>query len=227
MRTPDRLLGVAATVLLTGFEPFDGRADNPSIEAVRAVAQAWAGPEQLIIAELPVAYGRAGEQLAELLATEKPTLVLGVGLAAGRRRLSIERLAVNLCDARIPDNDGHQPGAEPVVPGGPTALWASLPVKAMVAATERADCPAELSMTAGTYVCNAVFYRLARWAAAGQGRRAGFVHVPDTDVLPVRQSATGIDTALRTALDHTEDLRRPGRHHLLTAGALRTDRSLR
>ena len=91
------------TVLLTGFEPFDGRADNPSIDAVRAVAAQWTGPERLVVAELPVAYTRAGERLAELLAANGPTLALGVGLATGRTRLSVERLAVNLCDARIPE----------------------------------------------------------------------------------------------------------------------------
>lgn len=196
------------TVLLTGFEPFDGRADNPSIDAVRAVAAQWTGPERLVVAELPVAYTRAGERLAELLAANGPTLALGVGLATGRTRLSVERLAVNLCDARIPDNDGHQPDADPVVHQGPTALWSSLPVKRMVAAAEAADCPAELSMTAGTYVCNAVFYHLTRWAGTGD-RRAGFVHVPDTDTLPVPQVSAGLIVGLRSALDHAEDLHRP------------------
>ncbi|WP_147917594.1 pyroglutamyl-peptidase I [Ruania zhangjianzhongii] len=199
---------MAATVLLTGFEPFDGRAGNPSIEVVRALARDWAGPERLVVAELPVAYTRAGECLAELLEATDPAVALGVGLAAGRTRLSLERLAVNLCDARIPDNDGYQPDAAPVVPGGPTALWSNLPVKRMVTAAEAAGCPAELSMTAGTYVCNAVFYHLARWAAADD-RGAGFAHVPDPQTLPVAQTTAGLAAGLRTALDHTTDLRRP------------------
>lgn len=197
-----------ATVLLTGFEAFDGRADNPSIEAVNTLARNWTGPERLVVAELPVSYTRARERLVELLTATDPTLTLGVGLAAGRTRLSLERLAVNLCDARIPDNDGHQPDAAPVVPDAATALWSNLPVKRMVAAVEAADCPAELSMTAGTYVCNAVFYQLVRWAAAGGGR-AGFVHVPDSEILPVAQTVAGLAAGLRTALEHTEDLRRP------------------
>ena len=196
------------TVLLTGFEPFDGRADNPSIEAVRALARDWSGPERLVVAELPVAYTRAGDRLAELLVATDPALALGVGLASGRTRLNLERLAVNLCDARIPDNDGHQPDAAPVVAGAETALWSTLPVKRMVAAAEAAGCPAELSMTAGTYVCNAVFFQLVRWAAA-DGRRAGFVHVPDSATLPVAQTVAGLTAGLRTALEHTEDLRRP------------------
>lgn len=201
------------TVLLTGFEPFGGRVDNPSIEVVQAVAAAWTGPEVLRVAELPVAFGLAADHLAALLEPPEPdraapTLALAVGLAAGRRSLSMERLAVNLCDARIPDNDGQQPDSDPVVPGGPTALWSSLPVKRMVAAARDAGCPAELSMTAGTYVCNAVFYQLARWAQA-TGRRAGFVHVPDTVAAPTTQLATGLTAALRAALAHTDDLRRP------------------
>lgn len=203
-----RLLGVAATVLLTGFEPFDGHAGNPSIEAVRTLAQSWSGPEEFVVAELPVAYTRAGDRLAELLESTDPAVALGVGLAAARTRISLERLAVNLCDARIPDHDGHQPDTDPVVPGGPAARWSNLPVKRMVAAAEAAGCPAELSMTAGTYVCNAVFYHLAQWAEAPH-RRAGFVHVPGSEVLPVRQVAEGLTAALRTALDHTTDLRLP------------------
>lgn len=199
---------MAATVLLTGFEPFDGRDDNPSIDAVRAVAANWTGPERLVIAELPVAYARAGRQVAELLDRESPAVAIGVGLAAGRTRLSFERLAVNLCDARIPDNDGRQPADDPVVPEGPTALWSSLPVKRMVAAAEAADCPAELSMTAGTYVCNAVFYHLARWAMAGD-RRAGFVHVPDADTVATATVSAGLAAGLRTAVDHAEDLHQP------------------
>ena len=199
---------MAATVLLTGFEPFDGHSANPSMAAVQAVATQWAGPERLVVAELPVAYARAGERLAELLAREEPTLALGVGLAAGRARLSVERLAVNLCDARIPDNDGHQPDAVPVAPGGPTALWSTLPVKRMVAAAERVGCPAELSMTAGTFVCNAVFYHLASWAAGGP-RRAGFVHVPQASTLSPSRAAAGLSAGLRTALAHIVDLRLP------------------
>lgn len=195
------------TVLLTGFEPFDGAADNPSIDVARAVARQWPGPEQFVVAELPVAYSRAGAQVAELLARVNPRVAVGVGLAAGRTRLSLERLAVNLCDARIPDSDGHQPDADPVLPGGPTALWSNLPVKRMVTAAE-AECPAELSMTAGTYVCNAVFYQLVHWATARR-RRAGFVHIPTAETLPVARAAAGLATALRTALEHTEDLRRP------------------
>jgi len=199
---------VPTTVLLTGFEPFDGRADNPSIEVVRAVAESWSGPERVLVAELPVAYDRAAARLVELLADADPDLSLGVGLAGGRDRLSFERLAVNLCDARIPDNDGQQPDADPVVAGGPAAIWSSLPVKRMRQAAEDAGCPAELSMTAGTYVCNAVFYHLAQWAEDTQ-RRAGFVHVPDTDVLPLAQQTAGAAAALQTALAHTDDLRRP------------------
>jgi len=199
---------VPTTVLLTGFEPFDGRANNPSIDVVSAVAEQWSGPQRLVVAELPVAYGRAADRLAALLEAEEPDLALGVGLAAGRHRLSIERLAVNLCDARIPDNDGHQPDATPVVAGGPTALWSTVAVKRMQQAAESAGCLAELSMTAGTFVCNAVFYQLAGWAQDTQ-RRAGFVHVPDTDVLPADRAAAGLCAALQTALGHTEDLRRP------------------
>src|SRR5690606_4205494 len=104
-------------------------------------------------------------------------LVVGVGEAGGRERIGLERVAVNVIDARIPDNDGAQPIDVPVVPGAPAAYFSSLPIKACVEALARADLPAEVSSTAGTYVCNAAFYALMH-LVAGSGVRAGFVHVP-------------------------------------------------
>ncbi|QOR72679.1 pyroglutamyl-peptidase I [Ruania alkalisoli] len=203
-------------MLLTGFEPFDDASSNPSIDAVRLVATAWDREEELVVAELPVAYGRAGEQLEELLRVHRPAVAVGVGLAGGRRTVSLERLAVNLRDARIPDNDGAQPVDEPVLEDGPAARWMSLPVKRIASALAGAGIPAELSMTAGTYVCNTVAYHLGTWAASvssvslgGRPPCAGFVHVPPADVLGVSVLASGLRLVLDVALAGEPELAIP------------------
>lgn len=191
------------TVLLTAFEPFDGASTNPSMTVVEQVAATWDRQEELRCVVLPVAYDRARLQLMTALAQVSPDVVVGVGLASGRAIPSVERLAVNIRDARIPDNDGAQPGDEPVIPSGPLALLASLPVRATVARLREAGHAVELSMTAGTFVCNTVFYVAAAWADAGPDRRAGFVHVPadrfDDSVAVVR-------AAIDDAFDLERDL---------------------
>ena len=195
------------TVLLTGFGPFGGQVRNSSVEAVRLVEGGWDRPERLVVAELPVAYERAGRELDRLLAEHDPDVVVSVGLAAGRQRVGLERVAVNIRDARIPDNDGAQPGDGPVVDGGPTAYLTSLPVKLTLERVRGAGVPAELSLSAGTFVCNAVFYLAASWASRRAGRRAGFVHVPSGDVAG---SARAVRLSIDAALDVAEDARTPG-----------------
>ncbi|WP_163542315.1 pyroglutamyl-peptidase I [Occultella kanbiaonis] len=198
------------TVLLTGFEPFDGASRNPSIETVRLVERHWDRAERLVVAELPVAYDRMGADLDALLAEHRPDVVIGVGLAPGRDRIGLERLAVNLCDARIPDNDGARPAEGPVLTGRPAALFTSLPVKATRARLADAGIEAELSMTAGTFVCNAMFFRATAWAGAAPGRRAGFVHVPMTDGAGSPGLATlarAVRLSVDAALDIGADLR--------------------
>ncbi|WP_156221827.1 pyroglutamyl-peptidase I [Pseudactinotalea suaedae] len=198
--------GPVRTVLLTAFEPFDGAATNPSMAVVERVASAWDRPERLRCAVLPVAYTRAQQELESLLTQAVPDVVVGVGLAGGRARPGVERLAVNLRDARIADNDGAQPVDEPVIDGGPLALLTSLPVRATVARLRAAGQDVELSMTAGTFVCNAVFYTAATWAGADPGRRAGFVHVPAHGV---DDSAHVVRAVIEDALDLERDLAVP------------------
>lgn len=160
------------TILLTSFEPFDGADTNPSEAVVNGVA--LRRPEARTL-RLPVSFKRAGSALLGACETLRPSVIVSVGLAANRSKVSMERLAVNLADARIPDNDGDQPGGVELVPGGPVAKWTSLPVKTVLRTLDPAT--VELSMSAGTYVCNAVFYHALTWAD-GAGARAGFVHVP-------------------------------------------------
>ena len=165
-------------VLVTGFEPFGGETVNASLEAVRRLPQRI-GVLEIARAELPTSYARSIPALESAIARAQPQLVLCVGQAADRAALCVERVAINLQDARIPDNDGVQPVDVPVVPGGPAAYLATLPVRVAVAALHAAELPAQLSMSAGTFVCNHVFYGLMHLAATGNRRfRGGFLHVP-------------------------------------------------
>ncbi|WP_150306735.1 pyroglutamyl-peptidase I [Planctomonas psychrotolerans] len=206
-------------VLLTGFDPFAGADSNPSWDAVRLVRDGWLHPETLEVARLPVEFERAGIELDALLDRLRPDLVIATGLAEGRSDITPERVAINLADARIPDNAGASPIDAPVVPGGPAAYFSSLPVKAAVAALHAAGVPAAVSQTAGTFVCNAVFYRLQH-ALAGSAARGGFVHVPaslesaraapgDSAPVPTIASdvvARALDILIRTCLDTDTDL---------------------
>lgn len=166
-------------VLLTGFEPFDGQALNASWEAVAVVRDAWVDADvELVVRRLPVSFRRARQELRTAVAEVEPDVVLCVGEAGGRAAVGVERVAVNVIDARIPDADGSAPVDVPVIAGAPAAFFATLPVKACVLAARDAGVPAEVSGTAGTYVCNATFYALQHLLAARPEVRSGFVHVP-------------------------------------------------
>lgn len=214
--------------LVTGFEPFGDDKVNPALEALRRLPSRL-GRLDLATRVLPTAFGRALEALDDALATTVPDLVLCVGLAGGRAGLSLERVAINLDDARIPDNAGAQPIDRAIVPGGPAAYFATLPVKAAVAALRQAGLPASLSNTAGTFVCNHVFYGLMHRAAARQheaetGRpeasqpamRGGLLHVPYLPSQAARHEGApsmalddivrGIAIVLETAAARTADI---------------------
>ena len=161
-------------VLLTGFEPFDGDVLNPSWEVARALDGG------LVTAlRLPCEFGRAKELLWQALDSGRFDVLLSLGLAGNRPDVTVERIAINVDDARIPDNAGQQPVDQPVVAGGPVAYWSTLPIKCMVEAVRAEGVPASVSQTAGTFVCNHVFYAGAHWAATRQpGLRVGFMHLP-------------------------------------------------
>jgi pyroglutamyl-peptidase len=165
--------------LVTCFEPFGGESVNASLEAVRRLP-ARAGRIEIATAVLPTSFARALPALEEAIARVGPDIVLAVGQAGERAALCVERIAVNLQDAEIADNDGARPSDSPVAAGGPAAYLATLPVRAAVAGLDAAGLPARLSMSAGTFVCNHVFYGLMHLAATGNRRfRAGFLHVPN------------------------------------------------
>jgi len=164
--------------LVTGFEPFGGETINASLEAVRLLPAQFGGIV-VVTAELPTSYARSLTALEAAIMRTKPDIVLCVGQAGDRAALCVERIAVNVQDAEITDNDGAKPIDAPVVPGGPAAYLATLPVRAALAALQAEKLPAQLSMSAGTFVCNHVFYGLMHLAAArGHPFRAGLLHVP-------------------------------------------------
>ncbi|MGO4228072.1 pyroglutamyl-peptidase I [Arthrobacter sp. YAF34] len=205
-------------ILLTGFEPFGGETVNPSWTAARSAARLLQSEGLDVQAlELPCVFGESAALLQEALERFRPELVVCAGQAGGRPRISLERVAINCDDARIPDNAGNRPVDEPVVQGGPAAYFTSLPVKAALAALTAQNIPAEVSQTAGTYVCNHVFYALMHALRLRPGTRGGFVHVPyedsqlpagsGTPSLPAQQMAAALAVVVRTALVTTADLK--------------------
>ncbi|OQS40658.1 pyroglutamyl-peptidase I [Chromobacterium haemolyticum] len=202
-------------VLLTGFEPFGGESVNPSWEAANRLDGEPLAGAVVAARRLPCVFGEALSVLRGEMAALRPALVVAVGQAGGRPELSLERVAINVDDARIADNAGRRPIDRPVVPGGPAAYFSSLPIKAQAAALRAAGIPATVSQSAGTFVCNHVFYGLMH-ALAGAPARGGFIHIP---YLPEQAAAhpgapsmsldmivAGLRLALETALTATEDI---------------------
>lgn len=191
-------------ILVTGFEPFGGAALNPSGEAARALdGQSIAGqPVRGVV--LPCVFAQAPRALRAAIRRHRPALVLSLGLAASRRGFHFERVAVNLIDARIADNAGAQPVDVPVAAHGPAAAFTTLPVKAMAAALQAAGPAgghdAVVSWSAGSFVCNQVFYALMR----SRVPRAGFLHVGGDLAVPA--IVQGVRVALAAALGRQEDL---------------------
>ncbi len=212
---PPRPVEKLPSVLLTGFEPFGGEAVNPSGLAVMALHGRRIAGHRVVAALLPTVFGAALSRLDTLLRQHRPALVICVGQAGGRAALSLERVAINLDDARIADNAAQQPIDTPVVPGGPAAYFTTLPVKAMLFALERAHIAAEVSQTAGTFVCNHVFYGLMHALAtrrAYRRTRGGFIHVPwlpeqGAPSMALDDLVRGLRLAVRVALTTREDVK--------------------
>ena len=202
-------------VLVSGFEPFGGEPINPSLEVARRL-HGWrsASGAQVTACELPTEFGRAIDVLAQALARTQPTLVIALGLAASRSEISVERVAINVDDARIADNAGRQPIDEPVVASGPAAYFSSLPIKAIVAALREAGIAAGVSQSAGTFVCNHLYYGMAHLIATRwPDMRGGFIHLPLLPEQTLRfPGAPGmsLDTmidAVRIAIDTSSSMR--------------------
>ena len=191
-------------LLITGFEPFGGDTENPSEILVNNLSEERY--EQINIKKviLPVTVKEAGKQLVEALDAFKPDTVLSLGLNAGLSHIAVERVALNMIDARIKDNNGDQPVDRPVVKEGETAFFSTLPTREMVRALRKEKIPAKLSYTAGTYVCNVLFYAAMHAARKREHlKRCGFVHIPYTheQVLTKPGRASLSMATLESALD--------------------------
>lgn len=165
-------------VLITGFEPFGGERLNPSWEVVKQLNDLELVGTRIVARQLPCVFGAALEALNAAIDEVQPLMVLAVGQAGGRTDITIERVAINVDDARIPDNQGQQPVDEPIVAGGPAAYFSTLPIKAMVSSMREAGIPASVSQTAGTYVCNHVMYGLLHRLSGQREVKGGFIHIP-------------------------------------------------
>lgn len=209
-------------VLLTGFEPFDKDAINPSWEAVRAL-DGWRLEGATVHARrISCVFGAALRELDAAIDELRPQLVIGVGQAGGRSEITPERVAINVDDGRICDNAGCQPIDEPVVAGAPVGYFSSLPIKAIVRDLRAAGIPAAVSNSAGTFVCNHLFFGLMHRIATRpvHGMRGGFIHIPYLPEQATRlpgapsMSLDAVIAALRiavaTSIEVREDLRETG-----------------
>ena len=165
-------------VLITGFDPFGGEKINPAWEAVRALPDNIDGIE-VVKLQIPTVFKKSAKKLFENIDSVKPDVVICVGQAGGRYEFSVERVAINVDDGRIPDNDGYQPVDSPVFEDGENAYFSTLPIKAIVEEVKKAGIPAAVSNTAGTYVCNHIMYSLLYYLNKNNlNIKGGFIHVP-------------------------------------------------
>ena len=198
-------------ILMTGFDAFGGETINPALKAVQQVR----APEgvELVKLEVPTVFGKSVQVVTAAIAAEKPDVVLCIGQAGGRDAITPERVAINVMDCTAPDNIGQNPVDEPILPGGENALFATVPIKKMVAAVRQAGVPAKVSNTAGTFVCNQLLYGVLYYCAGHcPATRAGFVHVPflpqqtigrpGMPSMPLEDIVTGLETILASL---TED----------------------
>lgn len=209
-------------ILFTGFEPFGGDAHNPSWQAAQLAAASLSDSGVAATAvELPVEFDSSAVVLRQAIATYGPDVVIAVGLAGGTAEIAIERVAINVDDARIPDNAGFSPIDRAIVAGGPAAYFSSLPIKTAFAAVSEGGIPVRISQTAGTYVCNHVFYQLMNAAESVPTLKAGFVHVPyaaelltddagNRPALPLAEIARALELIALIAVSEVEDAKITG-----------------
>ncbi len=165
-------------ILITAFDPFGGESINPALEAVKLMKDNIDGAE-IVKLEIPTVFRKSIDKVTEAIVKEDPDVVLSIGQAGGRFEVTPERVAINVDDARIPDNEGNQPIDVPIYGDGAPAYFTTLPVKAMEEAIRSAGLPSSLSNSAGTFVCNHIMYGvLYQIEKMGKNIRAGFIHVP-------------------------------------------------
>lgn len=204
-------------IVVTGFDPFGGETINPAYEAVKLLPDTINGAA-IVKVEVPTVFGDSGVRLRQAIEKEQPDVVVCVGQAGGRSAVSFERVAINLIEARIPDNKGNQPLGEKIKEDGENAYFTSLPIKAMVKHTTDQGLPAYISYTAGTFVCNEIMYQLLYLIAKEFPTiKGGFIHVPfepgqvigkpvDTPSMPIPTIAKTLEFALEAITLNKEEI---------------------
>ncbi|MDU5201075.1 pyroglutamyl-peptidase I [Finegoldia magna] len=207
-------------ILVSGFDPFGGEKINPAIEAVKLLSDEIKGNEVIKI-EIPTVIGKSVDKLKEKIAEVKPDVVISVGQAGGREDITVERVAINVDDCRIKDNEGNQPIDEKIAEDGPDAYLLTLPIKAIVENIKSANIPASVSNTAGTFICNHVAYGMAHVRATEYpNMRTGFIHIPflPEQVLNKAHTASmsldtivkALEKAIEAVIDNDEDIKVTG-----------------
>lgn len=208
-------------LLLTAFDPFGGEPINPALESVKLVPD-QIGDVEVIKLEVPTVFGKSIATVAEAIEKVRPDAVLCIGQAGGRYHMNPERVAINVDDARIPDNEGNQPIDVPIFEDGAPAYFATLPIKAMVQNMKDAGIPASVSNTAGTFVCNHLMYGvLYTLAKKYPGVRGGFMHVPfipsqvvnrpaPAPYMSLEMIAAGIEAAIKAIAENDADVAHVG-----------------
>ncbi|MBR0138559.1 MAG: pyroglutamyl-peptidase I [Erysipelotrichaceae bacterium] len=201
-------------ILLTAFEPFGGETINPAREAVEKVRDEISGA-QIVKLIVPTVFGKSIDTVISAIESEKPDVVFCIGQAGGRKALTPEKVAINLNEASIPDNEGNQPHDEPICEEGPMAYFASLPVKKMVEAIREKGLPAAVSYSAGTFVCNHLMYGVLHYISSKYpNMKGGFMHVPymhqqvegkeGVFSLSLEEIVTGIEAAIEAIVRNIE-----------------------
>lgn len=204
-------------VLITGFDPFGGEPLNPAWEAVKAMKDEIAGAK-ITKMQIPTVVDKSIAKVHEKIQEIHPDIVISIGQAGGRFGVTPERVAINITDARIPDNEGNQPIDVPIFLDGDTAYFSNLPVKAMVQAIRNAGYPSSLSNTAGTYICNHVMYGILYYIQKEfPGVRGGFIHVPyavsqvvdkpETPSMAIADITAALEAAVKAAVENEKDIK--------------------
>ena len=203
-------------VLITGFDPFGGEKINPAWEAVKALPDNIDGIE-VVKLQITTVFKKSAKKLFENIDSVKPDVVICVGQAGGRYEFSVERVAINIDDGRIPDNDGYQPVDSPVFEDGENAYFSTLPIKAIVEEVKKVGIPSAVSNTAGTYVCNHIMYSLLYYLNKNNlNIKGGFIHVPfipeqvvekkNTPYMELTRITKALEIAIKAIRDYEKDL---------------------
>ena len=207
-------------ILVTGFDPFGGEKINPAIESVKRLPDTIAGAE-IVKLEIPTIIFKSLDKIDEAISKENPDVILSIGQAGGRSDITVERVGINCDDCRIADNGGNQPVDEKIFADGPDAYFSALPIKAMVENIKKAGIPASISDSAGTFVCNHVFYGVRHICETKYpGKKSGFIHIPfmteqcvgrrNTPCMSLDDIVRGLTAAIEAIVENPTDIKVTG-----------------